>query len=110
EVPELEREVGERDEGDPAPAAPPGRLGGEDVGAAGRTGPVDGWDLGHDAAIPPPRYAGRSPPPCRSREAPLMEAASGEARNRQASATSPGVTSRPSGTVPAAAAGPPASR
>jgi len=42
--------------------------------------------------------------------APLMEAASGEARNRQASATSSGVVSRPSGTVPATAAGPPACR
>jgi len=40
----------------------------------------------------------------------LMEAASGEARNRQAPATSPGVTRRPSGTVAATAAGPPESR
>ena len=57
EVPQVQPEVGQRDQSDPAPADPPGRLGGEGVGAAdaarqaGVAGPVDGRNLGHDAAI-----------------------------------------------------------
>src|SRR6202035_5778514 len=50
------------------------------------------------------RYAGRSPPPCTSRAAPLTYDASGEARNRHAPATSSGVAIRPAGTVAPTAA------
>src|ERR1700751_4942706 len=49
---------------------------------------------GHEP-LPGADHLGPWPPPCGRREAPLMPVAGGEARKRQASATSSGVISRP---------------
>ena len=65
-------------------------------GRGDRTGRSAAWGV---SALAASRKAGRSPPPCTMRLVPLMYEASGEARNRQASAMSAGAPMRRSGTV-----------